>query len=75
MGRRGLEPQSPILEQVPSERKREAKLYWTECLMAQGHRLTNGEWRCLDAREREERAMEEAQKLGRELISHSIRCA
>jgi hypothetical protein len=50
-------------------------LYWTECLIAQGHRLTNGEWRCLDAREREERAMEEALKLGRELISHSIRCA
>jgi hypothetical protein len=35
MGKRGLEPRLAIREQVPSERKREAKLYWTERLIAQ----------------------------------------
>jgi hypothetical protein len=74
LGKRGLEPRLAILEQVPSERKREAELHWTERLIAQGHRLTNGERRSLDAREREERAMEEALRLGRELACHSIRC-
>jgi hypothetical protein len=57
-----------ILERVPSERKREAELYWTERLIAQGHRLTNGERRSVDARARERRAMEEAVALGRQLL-------
>ena len=72
MGKRGLEPRWAIREQVPSERKREAKLYWTERLITAGHCLTNGERRCLDARQKEERAMEEAMALGREL---TIRCS
>jgi len=62
MGRRGLESQLAILEQVLSERKREAELNRTECLIAQGHRLTNGGRRCLDARVREERTMEEGSR-------------
>lgn len=34
MGKRGLEPRLAILERLPSERKREAELYWTELLIA-----------------------------------------
>jgi hypothetical protein len=34
MGKRGLEPLLAILERLPSERKREAELYWSELLIA-----------------------------------------
>ncbi len=74
LGKRGLEPRLAILECVPSERRREAELYWTERLIGQGHRLTNGERRSLDARQREEDAMRDAIELGRELSRRSIRC-
>lgn len=73
LGKRGLEPRLAILERVPSERKREAELYWTELLIARGHRLTNGERRSLDAREKEECVLRDAVELGREL-ARPIRC-
>ena len=40
---------------------------WTERLIRAGHRLTNGERRSHDAREREERAMKEAMRNGRRI--------
>lgn len=33
MGKRDLEPRLAILERLPSERTREAELYWTELLI------------------------------------------
>jgi hypothetical protein len=73
LDKRGLLPHLVVLEEVPSECSREAELHWTERLIAQGHRLTNGERRSLDAREKEERVMREAIELGRRL-STSIQC-
>jgi GIY-YIG catalytic domain len=68
LDKRRLAPRLIILEQVPSERHRDAERFWTERLIEAGHRLTNGERRSFDAREREERAMEEAIAKGRAIV-------
>ncbi len=67
LDRRRLSPRLAILEQVPAERYREAERFWTERLIAAGHRLTNGERRSLDAREREEKLMQDAIRNGRRI--------
>lgn len=67
LDRRGLEPRLAVLEQVSASDWREAERRWTERLIRAGHRLTNGERRSLDAREREERAMREAIRNGRRI--------
>jgi hypothetical protein len=69
LDRRGLEPKLAILEQVPLERARDAERFWTERLIEQGHRLTNGERRSFDARQREERAIRDAIEVGRKLVA------
>jgi hypothetical protein len=69
LDRRNLSPRLIILERVPSPRWRDAERFWTERLIAAGHRLTNGERRSLDAREREERAIREAISAGRSLAA------
>ena len=68
LDKRRLAPRLIILEQVPFERYRDAERFWTERLIEAGHRLTNGERRSFDAREWEERAMEEAIAKGREIV-------
>ncbi len=74
LDKRNLAPLLAILEQVPAERAREREIHWTDKLLSEGHRLTNGERRSLDAREREERAMNEAIELGRRMFRRPIRC-
>ncbi len=67
LDRRRLSPRLAVLEQVPADSWREVEQRWTERLIRAGHRLTNGERRSLDAREREERAMKEAVRHGRRI--------
>lgn len=69
LDRRGLEPRLAVLEQIPAADWCEAERRWTERLIRAGHRLTNGERRSFDAREREERVMEEAISAGRTLAA------
>ena len=69
LDRRGLEPRLAVLEEVEASNWREAERRWTERLVRAGHRLTNGERRSFDAREREEQAMEEAIRAGRRIAT------
>ena len=63
-----------ILEQVGSDSWRRAERRWTEKLIRAGHRLTNGERRSRDAREREAKLMREAISNGRKVALSLGRC-
>lgn len=69
LDRRLLSPRLAVLQQVLADEWREAGRRWTERLIQAGRRLTVGERRSLDTREREERLLREAIVAGRKAVA------